>query len=459
MKEKRTSKRSTKKKSNQIKKEESIKSRITKQKQEMNKRKKFVFPESPKPIGAFFRSHSHSRSPIIEQLCELLEQEANRRLREECAAKHFTVDSIWRPCEQAIGPVAPKPVDLVVIIDTSGSMSDEANSLSDAADTAIQAAQKRCVADLRVAWFGLEGTFPGTKFDTKLRDYLHSLGVADVDIDHRLGSLGAEDGGAAIKDVCDHFDWRPDASRAIFFLGDEPLAGALPGNYWLDSEDIQAADDAIDAANNKSVKVYTYAGTGIENYFDPSTGVRAEEEYSRVATATGGLAYSAASGNISEFQQILEEIICSTSGGLCGAVRLPEIRPCLSLKWGDGESDRIETDDVEVLCLTATNPYTNVTFKNLTLFLLILGPEGSLPAALPDGTPSVIIKPYSMIFLGDIAPCAGNKAGESSAVSREVVLISRGAQEGTYYIFAAYCYSVEFKLAFASVFPVELVKS
>ena len=76
-----------------------------------------------------------------------------------------------------------------------------------------------------------------------------------------------------------------------------------------------------------------------------------------------------------------------------------------------------------------------------------------------DGTPSVVVKPYSMICFGDIAPCAGNEGGGSSSVSREAILISRGAQEGTYYIFAAYCYSVEFKLAFGSVFPIELVRS
>lgn len=436
----------------------SAKSTSTKPKEKKAKdRIKFVFPEFPKPVSAFFRSHSHSRSGLIKELCKLLNKEANRLLRDDCAARHFVVDSIFRPCEQSLDIGAAKPVDLVVIIDTSSSMNDEADDLTRDAPAAIQRAQERCVSDLEVTFFGLEGTFPNTKFNTKLRDHLHTLGIADDHIEHRFGSLGKEDGGWAIKDVCDHFNWRPDASRAIFFLGDEPLAGALPANVHMDQEDIKAADDAIKAAGDK-VKIFTYAGRGIEVYFDPSTGVRAEDEYSRVSNATGGLAYSEAAGNIGEFQQILEEIICATSGGLCGPVKVPEIRPCFSLKWGDGENDRIETDDVEVLCLTATNPYTNVTFKDLTLFLIIIGPDGTV-AKLPDGTPSVVIKPYSMICFGDITPCAGYKDGKSSGVSREVVLISRGAQEGTYYVLAAYCYSVEFKLAYGSIFPIELVKS
>jgi hypothetical protein len=55
-------------------------------------------------------------------------------------------------------------VDLVIVIDTSHSMRDQAVSLSRAADAAIQAASARCPSDLRVTWLGLEGTWAGTNF-------------------------------------------------------------------------------------------------------------------------------------------------------------------------------------------------------------------------------------------------------------------------------------------------------
>ncbi|MEO1559902.1 MAG: hypothetical protein AAFS12_09810, partial [Cyanobacteria bacterium J06632_19] len=49
------------------------------------------------------------------------------------------------------------PVDLVIVIDTSPSMKDEAQALSQAAESAIKAAKSSCPSDLRVVWFGIEG--------------------------------------------------------------------------------------------------------------------------------------------------------------------------------------------------------------------------------------------------------------------------------------------------------------
>ncbi len=423
------------------------------------KTRKFKFPEPPKAFADFLRArpqlfHVPPQPPTLAQLCDLISVEANKLLAADCAAKQFTVDSIYPPsaCGQ-VGAVT-KPVDLVVVIDTSGSMAGEAENLNAAADAAIEAARQKCPSDLRVAWFGIEGTFPNTKFDTELRDYLNSLGVPDSDIEGRrvedIGQPAQEDGAAAIEDISEHFDWRPDASKVIFYLGDE----ALEGGGFTDLADQQAATDAISAANGKVVVVHTYAGTGAEA--DPNV-PGTIDEYGRVAKSTGGTAF-VAPADLTRFQEILEEIICEGAGATCLPVRLPDIHPCFTLQWGDGPNDRIETDDVEVLCLTASNPYSNVTLKNVTAFLLVMSATG-LPENLPDGTPSVVIKPYSMICFGDLPPCGLGKANGRSAVSREVVLISRGAREDTYYIFVVYCYSVEFALAFGSVFPIELVKS
>ncbi|MFH7028319.1 MAG: hypothetical protein ACHBN1_23700 [Heteroscytonema crispum UTEX LB 1556] len=48
-------------------------------------------------------------------------------------------------------------VDLVIFIDTSSSMKDEAQALSSSAEAAIAAAKSSCPSDLRVTWLGIEG--------------------------------------------------------------------------------------------------------------------------------------------------------------------------------------------------------------------------------------------------------------------------------------------------------------
>jgi hypothetical protein len=411
----------------------------------------FLFREVPANFAAAFRSQASTPSADIDKLCTLLEQVANDQVATRCKGREFAVESLVKPCTTT-NKETSKPVDLVVLIDTSGSMVDEATAVSAAADAAISAASARCASDLRVVWLGLEGTFAGTKFTTTLRDYLHGLGVADSAIRHRIGYTGQEDGGRGIEDVAHHFDWRPGAARAMLFLGDEPLDAGEPQN----PDDVAAANNAITAANTASMTVFMYAGTGIEAFFDGAT--RAIDEYARVATSTGGIAYSATAGNLANFELILEEIICAAGSGTCQTPQLPGLRPCLTLRWGDGPTDRMETDDVEILCFTMTNPYTNVTFSDVMLYLLILDPTFHRPSLLPDGTPSVQVKPDVLICFGTLGSC-GAKQGEPSGASREVVLINRGAAQGQYYVLGAYCYRVDLHLAFASIFPLDITKS
>lgn len=145
--------------------------------------------------------------------------------------------------------------------------------------------------------------------------------------------------------------------------------------------------------------------------------------------------------------------------GGCGPVDLPFVRPCFKLRWGDGPSDHIETDDVEVLCLTAWNPHSNVTLKDVTAYIYVADESGDPPEILPDGTSSVEITPDAMICFDDIGPCDESGNSEDPVVSREVVLLSRGAKAGKYHVFVLYCYTVEFSSVFASVFPIDLVAS
>ena len=354
----------------------------------------------------------------------------------------------------------PIPVDLVVIIDTSDSMRDEAVALSSAVEAAIEAARKRCPSDLKVAWLGIEGTWPGTRFTQSYRHYLHGLGVPDEHIlGPRRGTLphqGAqEEGAAAIVDISHHFNWRPGALRAIFFLGDEPLKGGIPQT----EADIGAANRAIKIAKENSVKVFTYAGTKVGSVTEANHAV-VRAEYARLAAETGGQSYQAPLTNIGGFEKVLAEIICASAGGKCeGDVELPRVQPHFDLYWGDGEHDQIETDDIEVLRIVASNPYSNIVLKDVTILLSRLTREGEPISLLPDGTPAVQIFPSEFICFGDLAACDPETPQELAGVTRELVLVSRGALPGRYLFSIECCYSMESVQRDRRQFTLKLVAS
>ena len=126
----------------------------------------------------------------------------------------------------------------------------------------------------------------------------------------------------------------------------------------------------------------------------------------------------------------------------CVAVELPDIKPCIAVKWGDSDCDCMETDDLEVLCVTVCNCYSNITFDELTIgHITITDMAGNPVANLPDGTPSVQIVPSGPICFGDIGPCKDKNA--PTCVSRELVLYTRGAIGKDYKLsFEGVCFDV-----------------
>jgi hypothetical protein len=232
------------------------------------------------------------------------------------------------------------PVDLVVIIDSSASMRPDAVSLSQAVSAAIESARSRCPSDLKVTYLGIEGKFGDTLFDTTIREHLGALGVVESEMRGRkrgtVASGGAqEDGARAIEDVARHHDWRLDAKRAIFLLGDE----ALEGGDTFDSEDVSAANTAIDVAQEAGVRVHTYlAKSGADEQLRQAN----EKEYSRVATATDGRFFTSDDSIKTGFEAVLEQVICASKPEVTVPVvsdELPSIFP---------EEDRIvpRPDDV-----------------------------------------------------------------------------------------------------------------
>lgn len=115
------------------------------------------------------------------------------------------------------------------------------------------------------------------------------------------------------------------------------------------------------------------------------------------------------------------------------AVDMPPVRPCFEVRWGDSEQDLIKTKDVETLCICARNPYTNVTFKDVTIRRArVTFADGRPIPTVPDGTPSVALTPNEMIRMGSLeaAQAAGGEAAAQTCC--EITLTSKQAQGGDY---------------------------
>ncbi|MFY9825500.1 MAG: hypothetical protein WAM82_29270 [Thermoanaerobaculia bacterium] len=155
---------------------------------------------------------------------------------------------------------------------------------------------------------------------------------------------------------------------------------------------------------------------------------------------------------------------CPDSGALdrgdchcdCIAVKLPDIKPCISVGWGDSQCDCLETDDVEVLCITVCNCYSNVTFEDLSIgHILVTDMAGNPVPNLPNGAPSVQVIPSGPICFGDIGPCRGRN--QPSCVSRELVLYTRGAIGKDYRLsFEGVCFKVTHHFQSEQCFIVKL---
>lgn len=339
-----------------------------------------------------------------------------------------------RPCQLEKSGV--EPVDLVIVIDTSPSMRDEAEALSKAAEAAITSASSNCPCDLRVTWFGIEGTWKGTNFNRTIRDYLiKECQVSDSDIRGRkrgeLADAGAqEDAARAIEDISNHFNWRSGATRAIFYLGDEALEG---GGDKTEEKDIIAANKAIQTAKQGGVTIHTYFGTSKSKFRDTI-----QTEYTRLATETGGQAFTDRDA-INGFAEVLTKIICNTRAvGIYLDIVQPI--PCFELT---SANKPFTTKGDETVTITASNCYSNVTFKSVKVVVsAVMKSNGTPVLTLANGAPVVAIKPSPEIDFGDLLPV--DNRGNSTPVLREVVIETNGGNSGDYALKIDSFYQTEF---------------
>ena len=146
-------------------------------------------------------------------------------------------------------------VDLVVLIDGSGSMFSSANVISGEVQQALNAAQQECNTDLRVTYLSLESPWIGTNFISDQRAYLTGLYGSGISLaaDRPYVGYGQEQGANGVEDIAKYFDWRAGACRAIFYISDEELDGIFPLNDV--ANEIAETNSAISAANSNNVAV------------------------------------------------------------------------------------------------------------------------------------------------------------------------------------------------------------
>jgi hypothetical protein len=374
-----------------------------------------------------------------EALCARYEAAINEHLHRLSDGMHNSLDPCTRKerCSCGGSGGSEPKVDLVVLLDSSGSMTGAAKAVTAAAKAAVETAARECPSDLRVNWFVVDSTkrgadpagylgditgqLAGSQFTQSHQQYLESIGATGPFKQDEAQPAGditypGEEGADSIADLCNFYDWREGACRSIFYISDTALDGY---SAFYDA----AATNATAAALAKGVVLFAHKIPGRDPLIEAS--------YDKMTDPTGGSTYHGPV-DTAKYVELLKNAICRACGSECRALELPDIKPCLSISWGDSESDCFETDDTEIAYISACNCYSNITLANLHIsYLVVTMEDGSPVPALPDGTPSVQIAPLGPICFGDIPPC---REGENNCVTRQVVLRSRGARGGRYRI-------------------------
>lgn len=385
------------------------------------------------------------KPPHPDPTCEDIHRDVNGQLEEKCLsrANHLEPSGDHDGCSCTTGD--PRGgVDLVVLIDSSGSMVDAARAISAAAPAAFDLAAESCGAKAKVTYLFVDRSDSGSSagpfigiFTESHEQHLISAGVpgpfgADGD-----GPLDSEQGARAIVDLSTHFDWTEDYCRAILYISDEKLDSISK----LTSDSLAATNAAIAAANANDVSVFTHfvanaSGTSVPPGSPNRPTIAAH--YQALSDQTGGQATIDGINPpdptvITEalYVGILSDAICGGCGtGTCDTAEFPELKPCVTIGWGDSDCDCMEGDDHEELCISICNCYDNVTFRDVKISALIItDAAGNPPPRLPDGSPSSEIYPLGPICFGDIGPCVD---GEPTCVARNAMIINRGLPAGTW---------------------------
>lgn len=376
--------------------------------------------------------------------CTEVNQFVSDYVGEQCAQNANTMSDLQGTstsgcsCGGSGGSSGQSDVDLVILIDSSTTMATKAAAVNAAAPAALEAAKGSCGANVRVTWLWVDGSKYGTNtshglntsagnFTQSHEMHLDSIGATGPYYSNVLDSgYGREQGADAIADISEFHDWKDGACRSILYISDTKLEG-----YQTDfPANVAAVNQAISVATANNVTVFAHRSDNATN-IGPMTLVQVDQQYHDLCSATGGAAYTGGAPTTALYTEILEKAICDCGGGSgCSELAIPEIKPCISVSWGQSDCDCMESHDDEVVCITICNCYSNVTFKDVMLgYVFIKDENGKVPPLQPNGDPTSHIYPMGPICFGDIGPCVD---GEENCVSRQFVILNRGAVAGKY---------------------------
>jgi len=250
------------------------------------------------------------------------------------SAYYFTAGDV---ADQASADVV---LDIVFAADTSGSMYDELNTISDTVYNIIDNIDcPDCDAWVRARFMNINGSSYGY-FDESITAYVIAAGGTPV-------SNHQEDNGPAVTDLANWYDWNDDTTpsqdyyKAIVTIGDEGTENGYDDHYPMGiyQDDWDAAYVANVAAITNDVMVFSLVGTN--SSFDPGNDIEVLFETMAVG-GNGGISTIYSFGNTGgtyalttseTLEQDIEDIICTAaSGGTTPSV--PE--PATILLLGSG---------------------------------------------------------------------------------------------------------------------------